>query len=133
MKHLFEEYKRSLKLLEIEELCQRVLIIDHGKMIYDGSLARVKSMSGLSRKLTVEFSGEAPVSSLKELFGEKLLIERLGDRRIAGEFFPLEISPPDLLREIVTRYPVADISLEEPKIEDVVMKIYRDGMASEAA
>lgn len=118
-------------LLEIEELCQRVLIIDHGKMIYDGSLARVKSMSGLSRRLTVEFTGEAPVGSLQEVFGDRLRIESLGDRRLSGEFLPSELPPAELLREIVTRYSVADISVEEAKIEDVVMKIYRDGFMTE--
>lgn len=42
-------------LQEIEELCQRIVVLDHGKIVYDGDLERIKKLAGLSRRLRLEW------------------------------------------------------------------------------
>lgn len=115
-------------LQEIEELCKRIIIIDKGKIIYDGSLSAVKHLPGLKREITLEFLGEAPMKELHTTFPHGISFTQESERRVKGVLDPQQLSAVDLLRTVVGNYNIADITIHEPSIEDVVMKIYRDGI-----
>src|SRR5207237_6811458 len=53
---------------DVEALCSRVLVITHGKVIYDGPLARIVEQFGSAKLVKVQFDGEAPAGL--ERFGE---------------------------------------------------------------
>lgn len=114
-------------LKEIEELCKRIIILDHGKVIFDGALSTVKSLPGLRKSVIIDFPGTAPIDEVKNLFPEKVDFRLEGERRLTGSFNPREVSTVDLIKGIVSRHEVADLVISEPTIEEVVMKIYRDG------
>ncbi len=113
---------------EIEELCQRIMIIDKGRIIYDGSLLGIKTLPGLQRRVFIDFPGEAPIERLQTLFGNEVQFKKESERRVVGSFDPKKRPAVELLRDVVGKYDVADITITEPTIEEVVMKIYREGM-----
>jgi ABC-2 type transport system ATP-binding protein len=116
-------------LREIEELCQRIMVIDKGRIVYDGTLAAVKALSGIRRSLIVDFVGEAPQKELIELFEHKLEFHVHGERRLLCEFDPAQMPPAEIIRALMARFNVADLSISEPSIEQVIMKIYREGIS----
>jgi ABC-2 type transport system ATP-binding protein len=115
---------------EIEELCKRMVIIDKGKIIYNGSIAHIKSLPGLERSLLMDFSGPAPLERLSQKFGEKITLHQEGERRLRAQFDPKVLPTVELIREVVGSYDVADFTVSDPNIEEVVMKIYREGIAT---
>ncbi|HQH26554.1 MAG TPA: ATP-binding cassette domain-containing protein [Oligoflexia bacterium] len=114
-------------LREIEELCRRIIVIDHGRIIYDGALSALKAMPGIKRSLTVDFSATVSPGELIRLFDGKIPFEQQGERRASCEFDPQAIIPAEVVRTLMNALPVADLTLAEPSIEQVIMKIYRDG------
>jgi len=115
-------------LKEIEELCERIVVLDKGHIVYDGSLEAIKALPGLKREVQFDFPGEAPLDGIRSLFGDKLEIEREGERRLRGKYDPRVIPTGDLLKTILGRYEIADMSVTDPNIEEVIMKIYREGV-----
>ena len=135
LKSINKDFKTTIimtthDLKEIEELCNRIMIIDKGKIIFDGALERIKALPGLERKILIDFVGDAPIQELSELFSGKASFELQGTRRILGDYDQRKITTPDLVREIVGRFSIADLTISEPEIEEVVMKIYREGIGS---
>ena len=117
-------------LKEIEELCERIIILDKGKVIYDGSLEQVKALPGLERRLVIDFSNDVTEDELRSTVTSAVRIECEGPRRAALTFDQQSVQTVELLRAILTRFEIHDLTVNEPDIEQVVMKIYR-GVLSE--
>lgn len=111
---------------EIEELCSRIIIIDHGKIIFDGPLKEIKSLPGLKKEITIDFSRNIETGDSVDLGSDVEILERTG-RRIRAAFDPQQSPTPELIKNVVTKYEIADLTVMEPRIEDVVKKIYREG------
>ena len=112
-------------LSDIETLCRRVVVIDHGRLLFDGPLARLRDR--ILPMTSVVFD----VKTLPE--PEKLSWDGLQVREVASHRYRLDIdrrttSPAAAVKEIVNRFDVADIAIEEPQIEDVVKRIYVEGL-----
>jgi ABC-2 type transport system ATP-binding protein len=115
-------------LADVERLCRRIVLIDHGAIIYDGDVDRIKSEYGRFRTLVVRFS--APVSQPR-LDGAQLL----GMEDSSARFrFDRNLQRADLLvRQASERYRVEDVSLEEPDLESIIRRIYVEGYARPSA
>jgi ABC-2 type transport system ATP-binding protein len=115
-------------LADVERLCRRIVLIDHGAIIYDGDVDRIKSEYGRFRTLVVRFS--APVSQ-PHLDGAQLL----GMEDSSARFrFDRNLQRADLLvRQASERYRVEDVSLEEPDLESIIRRIYVEGYARPSA
>jgi viologen exporter family transport system ATP-binding protein len=105
-------------LVDIERLCSRVMVIDHGRLVFDGGLESLSGLAGATRTLVVDLADPAaPI----ELAGAATV-------RVAGPrqwlSFPAEASAAPLIAELSARYQVADLSILEPNIEDVITRIY---------
>ena len=110
-------------LADIEKLCNRIMIIDHGKIIYDGCLEEIRRRFGTSRVLVVDLEEDSPSLSIE---GARLIKEE--GRRKWLEFDREQISAPELLKRVTETHPVADIRIEEPEIGAIVQRIYEGGM-----
>lgn len=117
-------------LKEIEQLCKRIIILDKGRVLYDGALAPVKTMPGLHRRVTIDFRGPQSEEQLQRDLPFTLQLEPESPRRISLSFDPGEIPAVDILQHFFQKYEIADLTVSEPSIEEVVMKIYREGMGS---
>ncbi len=108
-------------LQDIEQLCSRVMVIDHGSLVYDGSLAALHSQGASTRTLVVDLVDPLPDGARIEVAGATV-------RRVDGPrqwlSFPTEASAAPLVAAVAASYDVADLSILEPAIEDVIADLY---------
>ncbi|MFG2878306.1 ATP-binding cassette domain-containing protein [Streptomyces sp. NPDC048337] len=105
-------------LQDIEQLCERVMVIDHGRLMYDGPLGGLHSVGDGERTLVVDLERElAPI----ELAGARV-VKVDGPRQWLA--FPAGASAAPLVAEVAARYPLVDLSVREPDIEDVIARMY---------
>ena len=113
---------------DIEHLAQRVVIIDEGRILYDGGLDALRSRYAPYREIVVR----APhVPEDLRVDGPELTGTRPdGDDLLATfRFDPAVISAPAAIHRITTALEVTDITSREPGVEDVIRQIYLDGEA----
>jgi ABC-2 type transport system ATP-binding protein len=103
---------------DIEALCSRVMVIDHGRMVYDGTLAGLRASQGAPRTLVVDLAGSTDPISIDG--AEVVRVD--GPRQWLA--FPAGASAAPLVAQIAERYPLVDLSVAEPSIEDVIARIY---------
>ena len=120
-------------LSDIEELCERIIIIDKGKKIYDGSLDKIKEKFGYITTLDISFKNkEESISydSLRNLFniGKDDLKLILDGEKISIKYNKNLITSSDILYKLMQKIYVNDFKILESSIEDIIKKIYREGM-----
>jgi len=107
---------------DITRLCQRVVLIDHGQVIYDGDLERLRTRFGRQRTLVVDL--DDPASELQIANAE--LVRREGPR-VWLRFDRDATTAAALIADVAARYRVRDLTVEEPAIEAIVRGIYEQG------
>jgi ABC-2 type transport system ATP-binding protein len=110
---------------DVEALCKRVLVITHGKLVYDGQLAGITERFGNEKLVKLQFDGEASPADLSE-FGEVTSRE--------GPIVELKVNRqrvPEVLAAILARYTVMDISILDPPLDQMIAKVFEEGKASE--
>jgi ABC-2 type transport system ATP-binding protein len=113
-------------LSDIETLCRRVIVIDHGRLLFDGALSELRDR--ILPVTSVIFDVKTvPDPSLLSWNGPQIL--EVGSHRYRMDIDRRQLSPASAVKEIVNRFDVADLSIEEPQIEEVVKRIYREGIA----
>jgi ABC-2 type transport system ATP-binding protein len=113
-------------LSDIETLCRRVIVIDHGRLLFDGPLASLRDR--LLPVTSVVFDVKrAPDPA--ELHFNGLQAREIALHRYSVEIDRRKTSAASAVKEIVNRFDVADLSIQEPQIEEVVKRIYREGIA----
>ncbi len=113
-------------LSDIETLCRRVIVIDHGKLLFDGALSQLRDR--ILPVTSVVFDVKTtPDPAL--LVWNGLTFAEVGSHRYRVDIDRRQLSPATAVKEIVNRFDVADLSIEEPQIEEVVKRIYREGVA----
>jgi ABC-2 type transport system ATP-binding protein len=113
-------------LSDIETLCRRVIVIDHGRLLFDGPLASLRDR--ILPVTSVVFDVKrAPAPA--DLRFDGLEAREIASHRYAVDIDRRKISAASAVKEIVNRFDVADLSIEEPQIEEVVKRIYREGIA----
>jgi ABC-2 type transport system ATP-binding protein len=113
-------------LADIETLCRRVIVIDHGRLLFDGALDELRD-----RILPVT----SIVFDVKRAPGaDELTLLGLRAREVGLHRYRLDVDrrvtpPATVVKEIVNRFEVTDITIEEPEVEEVVKRIYREGIS----
>ncbi len=104
---------------DIEQTCKRIIIIDKGTLMFDGSLQDIRGKYGTTRRLIAEFNEEVSVEPIS-----KVAIENLGDRKMSFTFDNNVVDVNELMHEILGKYSVRDITVAEPEIESIIQKMY---------
>jgi ABC-2 type transport system ATP-binding protein len=112
-------------LADIERLCNRILMIDHGRLIYDGTVEDLLARYGGERTLVVDLEEPAPPL---EIPGARVV--RVDGPRQWLRFRRDEASAAQLTAAVAQRAPLVDLAIEEPDIEEVVRRIYTSGTAT---
>ncbi len=110
-------------LTDIEQLCKRVMVIDHGRLLYDGAPAGLHEVGESERTLVVDLERELPPIGLPG--ARAVRVE--GPRQWLA--FPATESAAPLVARIAAEYPLVDLSVREPDIEAVIAKMYVDRSA----
>jgi ABC-2 type transport system ATP-binding protein len=112
-------------LSDIERLCRRLLIIDQGRVIYDGGLDSLIERYGEERTLIVDL--EEPADPL-EVAGARVV--RVEGPRQWLRFRRDSVSAAQLTAAVAAQARLVDLAIDEPDIEDVVRRIYLDRSVS---
>lgn len=111
---------------DIEQLCRRLIIIDKGKLIYDGGLDEIRQRYGKQRTLVVDLAPGFPAEQKLELAGA-IEAKAEGPRRWLT-FNRDELTAAALIGQVAAHYPLQDLSIEEPEIEAIIRHIYEEGI-----
>ena len=108
---------------DITALCDRVLLIHQGSLIYDGSLDGLLDRFAPSRQVTVELAQSVPEEQLAN-YGE---IEAIEGQQV--KFFVPREDLTATISRILAQLPVADLSVNDPPIEEVIGRLFASGKA----
>jgi len=103
---------------DVKELCNRVVIIDKGRILFDGALDEIIKKFANHKLLTVVFSKKINPDDLKKIgqvkefdFPKALISVKRASASMAAA-------------ELLQNFPVADINIEEPQIEDIIREVF---------
>jgi ABC-2 type transport system ATP-binding protein len=111
---------------DIEELCQRVLIIDAGRILYDGPISAIRDRFGKYREITFETDGPASGLSLKLPKGTEVL--EAEERRLRLRFDRTLTTASQVAGQVMNQIEVCDFSLSEPDLASIVKQIYNGAL-----
>ena len=104
---------------DIEALCERVIVIDEGRIRSDGTLEALRQSITPERRLIVDLMDQdLPVSD------PHATVNRREGHRVHLIFDPRVTPPAELIARIASRYPVRDLFVESPPIEEIVARLY---------
>lgn len=143
IKEINEKYKTTVILTthdigDIEELCSRIIIIDEGKKIYDGSLEALKDTYGTRRKVSMEVKKPEKLKklNLSEKLGvsiEECSTEFDKENNILSVTFDKhKLQVPQVMNAVMELTEVQDIQIQETELAEIVKEIYNHGLAGEA-
>jgi len=104
---------------DIQELCDRIIVINKGDLIEDGSLDQIIGKIAPIRKLIVDFYSEP-----ESISHPRAKVTKKEGLRVWFEFEKNIITAAELISDISNKYPIRDLSLEEADIEDIIQRIY---------
>lgn len=130
IKILNKKYKTTIILTthdmkDIEELCSRIIIIDKGKILYDGNLENIKYKFGNIK--TIIFKNNAKFNK-DELINEfkKISIKENDSNDILISFSLNEVNLDNLLLSLINKYKVEDFKINDISIEDITKELYEN-------
>ncbi len=106
-------------LADVERLCRRLLVIDHGKVVYDGSVAQLVEAQGGERTLVVDLEVACPPLDVTHA-----RVVRVEGARQWLRFRRADTTAAQLAAAVGAQAHLLDLSVEEPDIEDVVSRLY---------
>ncbi len=129
---------------DVEMLCPRMIIIDHGRKLYDGTVADIRARFGGERILIAVLDAAEAAALPLGSDGQPLLQDLpAGVRQVKADGPRLWLSfgsadnstmpAHELVAWLGTRYRLRDVTFQEPEIEDVIRRIYEEGLLLEGA
>lgn len=113
-------------LSDVEKLCERVMIIDHGRLLFDDKLETLLARFGGKRELVVDLAEAYPEVGVE---GAEV-VEQAG-LRVTYRFERNAITASELIGRLSQRYRLRDLSVREPEIEATVRRIYEERLLEE--
>jgi ABC-2 type transport system ATP-binding protein len=115
-------------LTDIEELCERIIIIDKGISVYDGSIKNIKETYGYTRTVQtfvkdVKAAKGIDIAKAFNLSSEDA-VTSIKENSLVVSFNKNKISISDIVGHIMSKLQVIDINIKETDIEDIVKNIY---------
>ncbi|HEV2296999.1 MAG TPA: ATP-binding cassette domain-containing protein [Candidatus Acidoferrales bacterium] len=109
---------------DIEELCRRIMIIDHGQLLYDGPLDLLKQKLLRTKQIKFVLKDSSELRRVEAFSRDGLELERVDQLTYRIRFDRVKVSTSDLIRQILNAVEVRDLLIEDEPIEEVVKRIY---------
>lgn len=110
---------------DVEALCRRIIIIDDGRVLFDGPLSELKRRYATERVLSV-VPGEGVDPATIQVDDAVVSVSADG---VALRFNPAVLSAPTLMQEVTSRWSITDLALSETSLSDVIASIYAESAA----
>ena len=114
---------------DIEELCSRIIIIDKGKILYDGKLTDIKYRFGNTKTIYIPNNVTIDEDSLKAEFGAVTI--EAADDRFAIKFSQNDVDLDSMLLYLINNYHIKDFKIEDISIEDITKKLYENQLIAD--
>lgn len=106
---------------DIESLCNRVMVVGHGQLLYDGKLEGLKEKYAPLRRIRATVDGNI----------EELQIEGAESIKIEGNtwtvmFDPIKIAAHNMVERLAQKLPLKDIAIEEENIDEIIASMYKE-------
>jgi ABC-2 type transport system ATP-binding protein len=133
LKEINEKYNTTILLTthdisDIEALCERVIMLDEGKIIYDGSLQELKANWGEGKQIQFQFAKGVTQEELNILTADLKVQWQAGERE---NVWTAHVSPTDMsdvIGRVVAKYEIKDININEISTEEIIRNIYEEGV-----
>lgn len=110
---------------DIDSVCDRMIVIDHGKLVVDDAVENVKKKYGTKETVEIEVEGDLnspgdfllPFRAVCEMEGN--LLRYSYDRK--------DLNAAAVIQTVMNRYKILDVKVKEADIDDVVEEIYKEG------
>ena len=105
---------------DVEALCKRVLVIAHGRVIFDGPLSGIQSRFGQHKLVRLQFAGEEVPPGMSQF----------GECNITGPVAELKVERTQVsavLAAILDRFTVIDVSVQDPPLDQTIAKVFEEG------
>ena len=113
---------------DIEELCDRMVMIDKGRIIYDGALNEITNRFGWERTLNLTLSESTPsagTDAAGALSGRRgTTVTQPTETSLTVTYDGRVVTSGELIRDLATRVPMADIDIQEPSAESIIRNLY---------
>jgi ABC-2 type transport system ATP-binding protein len=121
---------------DVEMLCPRMVIIDHGRKLYDGTVSNIRERFGGERTLIAVLDAAELADLPHDAQGQLLLddlppgvrLTRSEEPRIWLSFGRTALPAHELVAWLGARYRLRDVTFQEPEIEEVIRRIYEDDL-----
>lgn len=134
LKEINEKYNTTIlltthDLTDIEALCERVVMLDEGKIIYDGALSQLKENWGDQKEVVFQFLDDTSMSALSDLTKNQNISWSFDEKK---QSYSALIEADDevisqLITKIVASFKVKDMKIEETTTEEIIRNIYEKG------
>jgi len=112
---------------DVEALCSRVLVIAHGKLIYDGQLSGITEQFGQAKLIKLQFEGDESPPDL-DRYGE--VTKQDGPEAVLS----VERSRvPEVMGALLERYTVLDVNVQELPLDQVIARVFEEARADHEA
>jgi ABC-2 type transport system ATP-binding protein len=122
---------------DIEELCDRMIMIDKGTIVYDGALAEVTRRFGWELQLHLTLTEESTDATARSADAlnrhPHARIDQPDETHLTIAFDSRVATSGELIRDLATALPIADIRIEEPSAESIIRKLYEGSLSFDAA
>lgn len=111
---------------DVERLCKRILIIDHGRVVFDGPTADLKRQFAPHRLLDITVTGDG-VDAMHQLVANLPKgIDVVETRELSTVFAldPTKVATADAIALLAARVPIADLTVREPELEGIIRQMY---------
>jgi len=127
-----QEFKATIVLTshymdDVKELCERAIIIDKGKLIFDGKLKKIIDKYARNKILSLVFSEEVSEKELKK-FGQIKDFNQ-GESRYTATLLVSRKKAAQMASELLKQLPIEDLNIEEPPIEAIIREVFQSGNA----
>jgi ABC-2 type transport system ATP-binding protein len=109
---------------DIARLCNRLIVIDHGRIVFDGTIDQLHAAYGSTRMLLVDLADQEDTLVPGPGWAGARVVRAEGHRRWI-RFARDQVSAAELVARVLAEHQVLDLSIVEPDIEDVIRRIYR--------
>lgn len=107
---------------DIEALCQRVLLIGKGKLLYDGTLDELKKQYAYEKQITVLYQGELILPEHCKLIETKKLMQGLSSELEVDTRFTTSAA---VIKKLTSEMDIKEFSLAEKSIDEIVAMLYQ--------